>query len=212
FPAFLVLLERQKPALSQDAGVAARQFAAAADLAYLAEDFFHDVEGRKAHIDRRSGARGNGVDGGAALPEPDIDSRAEIVVGQPVQALDFARKRLDRADPLRVRGTRMRRDPRDLELNERRALAPRHEIAARPPGLGIENGSSVLGFRLDDGARGGGTHLLVRGVEAGQPAWRAKAAERFEHKAVHDEARFHIGDTRSGRLVAVAAKRALSRG
>ena len=107
FAALFVLLEGQEIALAQDAALAAGQFAAAADLAHLAEDLLHDVEGRKAHIDGGGGARGDGVDRGAALHEPDIDGRAEVVIGQPVQPLDLAGERLDRADPLRMSGARM---------------------------------------------------------------------------------------------------------
>src|SRR6516225_4034 len=73
----LVLLERQEIALPQNTRVAPRQFAAAADLAHLAEDLFHDVEGRKTDIDGGGGTCGDRVDRGAALGKPDIDRRAK---------------------------------------------------------------------------------------------------------------------------------------
>src|SRR5579884_1917801 len=72
----LVLFERQEIALAQDAALAARKFAAAADLAHLAQDLFHDVEGREAHIDGGGGARRDGIDRGAAADEADIDRGA----------------------------------------------------------------------------------------------------------------------------------------
>src|SRR4051794_21477496 len=55
--ALFVLLERQKITLAHDAALAALHLAAGADVAHLAEDLLHDVEGWKAHVDRRSGAR-----------------------------------------------------------------------------------------------------------------------------------------------------------
>ena len=103
----LVLLERQEIALSQDAGVAPGQFATAADLAHLSKDFLHDVERREPNIDGGGGARGDGVDCGPALGKADVDRGAEVIIGEPVQALDLAGERLDRADALGVRGTRV---------------------------------------------------------------------------------------------------------
>src|SRR5208282_6456244 len=47
----LVLFERQELALGEDSALAARQFAAAADLAHLAEDLLHDVQRREPDID-----------------------------------------------------------------------------------------------------------------------------------------------------------------
>ena len=90
FAALFILLQRQETAFAQDAALAAWQFAAAADLAHLTQDFLHDVEGGETHIDGGGGARGDGVDGGAALNEPNIDRRSEVIIGQPVQALDLA--------------------------------------------------------------------------------------------------------------------------
>ena len=210
--ALFVLLERQEIALAQNAGFAAGQFAAAADLAHFAEDLLHDVQGRKAHIDRGGGARRDGVDRGAALDQPDIDRRAEVVIGQPVQALDLAGERLDRADALRMSGARMGGAAGHLQFDKGRTLAPRHEVAGRPAGLGVEDGARVLGLGFDDRARGGRGDLLVGGVEAGQRAGRAEAPQRFEHEGVHDEARFHVGDTRPEGLVAVDAERPLGGG
>jgi len=143
---------------------------------------------------------------------PDVDGRAEVVIGQPVQALDLVGKRLDRADPLHVRRARMSGAPGYLQLYKSGSLAPRDEIAVRPPGLGIEHCARVLCLGLDGRARGRGGDLLVRGVEAGQRARRAKAVQRFEHEGVHHEACFHVGDSRAESLVAVDPERALCGG
>ena len=106
---------------------------------------------------------------------PDVDGRAEVVIGQPVQALDLVGKRLDRADPLHVRRARMSGAPGYLQLYKSGSLAPRDEIAVRPPGLGIEHCARVLCLGLDNRPRGRGGDLLVRGEETGQRARRAKA-------------------------------------
>jgi hypothetical protein len=99
-----------------------------------------------------------------------------------------------------------------LQFDKGRTLAPGHEIAARPAGLGVEYGARVLGLGFDDRARGRRGDLLVGGVKTGQGARRAEAAQRFEHEGVHDEARFHVGDTRPERLIAVDAERPLGGG
>lgn len=98
------------------------------------------------------GARRDGIDRSPALGEPDIDGRAEIVIGEPVQALDLAGERLDRADPLRVRRTRVSGAAGHLQFDKRRSLAARDEVAARPAGLGIEHRAGTLCLGLDDWA------------------------------------------------------------
>jgi hypothetical protein len=163
-------------------------------------------------IDSGGGAGGDGVDGGTALNEPDIDRRAEVIVGEPVQALDFAGKRLDCADSLCMRDTGMGGLARDFEFDERGTFAPRHEIATRPAGFRIEYSPRISCFCLDDRPRGGRGDLFIRGVEPSQRARRAKPSERVEHEGVHDEARFHVGDTRPEGLVAFDAERPLGGG
>jgi hypothetical protein len=83
-----------------------------------------------------------------------------------------------------------------LQFDKGRTLAPGHEIAARLAGLGVEYGARVLGLGFDNRARGGRGDLLIGGVETGQRTRRAEAAQRFEHEGVHNETRFHVGDTR----------------
>src|SRR5271165_2643662 len=90
-------------------------------------------------------------------------------------AYDLVGKRLDRADPLHVRRARMSGAPGYLQLYKSGSLAPRDEIAVRPPGLGIEHCARVLCLGLDNRPRGRGGDLLVRGEETGQRARRAKA-------------------------------------
>src|SRR6516165_1426839 len=135
----LVLLERQEIAFSQNARVAPRKFAAAADLAHLAEDLFHDVEGRKTDIDGGGGTCGDRVDRGAALGKPDIDRRAKVVVGQPMEPLDLPSHRLDRADPLGMRGSRVSGASDHLQFDKGGTFAARDEVAARPAALGVEH-------------------------------------------------------------------------
>jgi len=144
----LVLLERQEIAFSQNARVAPRQFATAADLAHLAEDLFHDVEGRKTDIDRGGGTCGDRVDRGPALGEPDIDGGAEVVIGQPVEPLDLPSHCLNRADPLGMRGTRVSRTPGHLQFDKGGTLAARDEVAARAARLGVEHRTCSLCFGL----------------------------------------------------------------
>ena len=134
----LVLLERQEIAFSQDARIAARQFAAAADLAHFAEDLFHDVEASETDIDGGGGTCGDRVDRGPALGKPYIDRRAEVVIGQPVEPLDLPGQRLDRADPLGMCRARVSGTPGHLQFDKGRTLASRDEVAAGPPRLGIE--------------------------------------------------------------------------
>jgi glutamate carboxypeptidase len=75
------------------------------------------------------------------LHQSDIDRGAEVVIGQPVQALDLARHCLDGADPLGMRSTRMRGAAGHLQIDKGGTLAPRDEVAARPAGLGELPGS-----------------------------------------------------------------------
>src|SRR6516165_3508859 len=135
----LVLFERQKIAFSQNARVAPRQFAAAADLAHFAEDLFYDVEGRKTDINGGCGTRGDRVDRGPALGKIDIDGSAEVVIGQPMEPLDLPSHRLDRADPLGMRGTRESGASDHLQFDKGGTFAARDEVAARPAALGVEH-------------------------------------------------------------------------
>ena len=154
---------------------------------------------------------------------PDVDGRAEVVIGQPVQALDLVGKRLDRADPLHVRRARMSGAPGYLQLYKSGSLAPRDEIAVRPPGLGIEHCARVLCLGLDNRPRGRGGDLLVRGEETGQRARRAKAmgildlaysnlAIRLQQVVVRKAVRRVAGKSGDGRSDAPGGVAASSRG
>jgi hypothetical protein len=119
--ALFILFERQKIPLAQNAALAAGQFAAAPDLAHLAENFLHDVQRRKADIDGCGGSRRDSVDCGASLDEPDIDRCAELVIGGCRRWILRLAPR--GADPLGVSDAGMRGGPGHLQFDKGGAFA-----------------------------------------------------------------------------------------
>jgi hypothetical protein len=129
-----------------------------------------------------------------------------------MQPLDLARQRLDRTNALRMSSPGMGSQPGDFQFDKGRPFPPRHQIAAWPAGLRIEDGTRVFGFGLNDRARGRRSNFLIRGIEARHGTGRAKTAECFQNEGVHDESGFHIGDPRAKGLVAVDPEGSLGSG